>query len=351
MPFPAWVGKVLLADRVRTVAGLVNVQWHGALGSGNPADAAWNAVAIAAAQAEADLTGRGLYFPLGSYYTTAGLAVTREDMAIVGDVGTEIHFTGAGPLIMIDGGLAPIAGVPCFEFHLENLILVGNAAATRGIWLRNAHQGYVANVRIEDVTEAALYLETATSNLFVNFACTVNRRFFAIQPDAGILVTKRVGDPVGTTSMNVFVNPLVEGLTQSANGYGLYVIDGTSNAFLGGAIEGNKREIRLDADALFHYFANVTLVTNAFTVYDILCEGAGNVWENAYSQGAVTFQGNARANILRSGFYAGVITNLGAFEQCYDHPVFNLGPPIDPVTLNPADRRYFDNTTNLWSSA
>lgn len=353
MPYPAWVGKMLAVDRVRSVAGCVNVQWHGAKGSGNPADAAANEVAFAEAQLEADATERGLYVPIGDYYKTTGLAITREKMAIIGDVGSTIHVTGAGPILSIDGGAGPIAGVPCWQWHVENLILIGNAAATRGLWVRNAHQGYLANVQIEDCTETAAYLETATSNLFVNFACTVNRHFFAIQPDAGILLTKRPGDPPGNTSvMNAFLNPIIEGLTLSANGYGLYIIDGSTNAFLGGTFEGNKREVRIDAEGFFNHLIGTTLVKNASTVYDILCAGAGNIFENAYSQHDVTWDVGARANSLVKGFYSANITNLSAFEQLYDHPVFATTAVLtDAVTVNPLDRRYFDQNINAWSSA
>ena len=355
MAYPQWVGKVLAADRVRSTAGEVNVQWYGADGNAGIGAVAVTTAAVASAQAVADLTGRGLYFPLGAYYLSAGLLVTRPQMSLRGDVGTEIHMIGAGPILTLDGGVGPIVGVAMFECNIENLILVGTALATRGIWLRNVNQSTFTNIRVEDVTEAALYLETATSNLFTNFACTVNRRFFATQPNAGIYLTKRAGDPHGVTSMNVWVNPMIEGLDSPADlaqGYGLHLVDGTENAFLGGTLEGNRRDIKLEADALVNYFTTITLVKNAFTQYSISCAGGFNVFETMYVQSTVTWEIGARGNTLARGAYFDTITNLSALEQCYDHPVINNAAAlVDPVTVNAADRRYWDQGMNAWSSA
>lgn len=354
MAYPAYVGKVFDADRVRVTAGLVNVQWYRADGNGGPGAAAANEIAIAAAQAAADLTGRGLYFPLGAYYKTTGLYTNRAKMAFVGDVGTEIHFpVTVTNMMFLDGGNGPIAGAAMYEIIVENLALIGPTlvGCATGLLLRNVNQSTIRNIRVENVTDDALKLETSTGNVIDSFAHTVNRVFFAPTAARGVHLTRRAVDAATTftSTMNVFLNVTVEGL-QTGVGIGILLDHASSNCFLAGTSEGNNRGIQLTANALFNYFVRNEMVQNV--VYDIECAGVGNVFEDCLSQAAVTFTAAAgcRANILRDGFYGGTITNSSALPQRYDSFVLAAaGAIVDAVTPAKA-RLYYSNLTSAWVS-
>ncbi len=355
MPSPVWHGKVLAADRVKTVAGCVNVQWYGAKGSGLVGDVAVNDDAFARARAAADLTNRGLYFPAGDYYFSDNaplhVPLARIGMEIGGDPGqTTLHYTGVGVIVNLDGGAAPIVGAGLYGCYLHDLILVGTITATIGVFARNFHQSRMVNVAVRDVTDVALSLETCTNNLFEDFACTVNRVFFAIQPDRGVLIAQRAGDNVGgyTSEANVFVNLIVEGLQLSAVGIGIEIRHGVSNTFYGGASQANKHGLKLrtsgDATTLaeFNLFSGMILVQNVTD--DLVCAGVSNIFDDLYSQNAVTFAAEARGNLLRGGLYGGALVNASALPQALEGPAITVATFNDP--LSPG--YYMSNADNLW---
>lgn len=177
-------------------------------------------------------TGLPITFAPGRIYryaTSPNFAVTN---AMIKGNGATLKHTGSGNAFVMDAGA--VSG-DVGNLNFSDLVIQGNTNSTNGIFLRACHRCLFNNLRVTGAAAsgAALLTNSAVTNLWINFKCTINDPYVTPMPTNGIYLSRRGTNEWTTTQ--TFINPIIEGLT----GAGITCDYAVYNKFEGGTSESN----------------------------------------------------------------------------------------------------------------
>lgn len=312
----------------------VDVRSFGAKGDGTTDDTA----AIASARAAAIAQSKDLYFPAGVYRQSAALDHPGTFLAIRGDGPlTELRFTGATKGIVADAGAS---SGNIYGITIRDLVVVGNASATHGVYLRGVHHSRVENVRVEDITTDAFTSIFCVGTRFVNPLCSVNVRSFATTPSCGIRLDRR--GSLEPSSGVIVENPVFEGL----GGANAIIIDGADMARVNdGIVEGCLRALSITNQGGQHRIARLWMETNTYE--DVLCDSfwcefTGCLTNNTLTQGAAEVSSTTTAvgvGTATDGVQTWTVDQwIGhAFTDSAGAPFSIIANTATALTLSPGD--------------
>ncbi len=177
------------------------------------------------------------FFPKGTFsYATAPNWLLRN-ITIKGasQQGTVLKHTGSGNAVEVAGGTVTVVGG--FGFTMSDLRITGNANTLNGIFVRNAHQIFIKNVSVNNVSAAAFLSSYSIVGLLENFQCDVNAGLGNpdVTPSSGIVLSGQSVTGSGPTNAYVIINPVITGLRYS----GIWFDNAGANLVLGGQVESN----------------------------------------------------------------------------------------------------------------
>lgn len=120
----------------------VNVLDYGAIGTADPANEAADTAAFAAAMA----TGKNVFVPEGTYYTSQTISIAGgQVLKGAGRAKTRIYYSGSGTGIYM-GSSVPVSLIFWCELHDLNLFCTNRASTVVGVELENCVMFSVTNV-------------------------------------------------------------------------------------------------------------------------------------------------------------------------------------------------------------
>lgn len=179
-------------------------------------------------------------FPSGVYSYAASPNFLQTGIALVGEAGTVLRFTGSGNAVVFDnpGGFTPATRNWTMNVRFENFIIEGTASATNGLFVRGARNGIFRHVAVRNVSGAGFWCEACVTNLLENFRVSLYEtasQAWTVRPAYGVVLAGRGNDWTTTTTIT---NPVIEGTGQigiwiKPQVYGNTIINGTSESNLG----------------------------------------------------------------------------------------------------------------------
>lgn len=287
----------------QTARQMVSVKWFGVTGDGVTDDTA--ALVLAIAYENANKVG--LFFPSGSYRTSATLAFILAPFTtglsfVAGENVTIYMQSGAGPVVTLDNGPA---GAYSHNVTFRGFTLRGNAAATYGIFMRGLGQDSQVWADVYDVATAAFYLGFSVLADY-RWSCSSNLHTFAVNPTKGAILDRSgVGNEVADCSIWVNFGP---GITD----IGLHAMYTSIGTRVSGTCEGIPRGLFQDSTCAELDIQQMDFEAN--TDYDIRIAGRGLTayGVNASSAGAtgtVVVEATANSYAFFKGFARWVALN------------------------------------------
>jgi len=290
--------------------------------------------------------------PAGWYAYSSALALGFHHLHFTGDGEgvTVLKFTGAGPAVTVASNTEELIGV-----RLENFDVVGNAAATNGLFIKRNMHGIWRNVRFRLAFQGPV-IETNTLvvlGVFDNVKVSGNEEFFTTAPSAHV----KLVDCYATT----WINPILEGNggTGMDATTGLWLsTNSANNVFVGGTSEGVGRGLLIDATAYNNIFTGMDLEANQIenalvsgkfnAFYDLVSATAGN-------SGVFRFGAGAEGNRVIGGRYAWLTMNAGSITQIAAAIINYQGTAGQPGYTDNGDTTFDDdviveNGVNVYGS-
>jgi hypothetical protein len=290
-----------LKDHV-SVFDFIPVALHGAIRNGiNTVDLSSY---IAAAIEFEKINKRGLKFPGGLYHSSVEFAFGGESGArYFGDgLVTLYRYTGAGPVVTLDSGGNEIRTE---DVIFENFRIMGNAASTFGLDVRNIHRSQISRLRILDVRTAAVRVRHCVSTNFKDIRCSNNVDQFTHVPDTGLLISEVTwaGAPARTTACT-FDNIVMEGPFTNIC---LDLESCDLCTFIGGAFEGALRGAVVRPGSSGNVFVGTDFEVNS--IYDVEVFGK----RTTFISSAISSAGTAGTALVQSG--AEQTTFIGGYTR------------------------------------
>lgn len=339
------------ADFDRTNVVWVNEQASGGTGTAGDPWTGWDTAITWAASTE-------YRFPKGyySYATSPNFLLTG--LALVGESGTVLKYTGSGDAVTFTAG----SDTWVFDVRMENFIIEGNSGADNGLVLQGVRGGYFKHIEIREFTESAFISRACVCNIFDNLYVP-REAYVTTVPRNGILLDARAADGNQTTVW-VFNNAVVEGASEKgvyiknsfwnvfnggtsegldgkgmvidANGAGPIINDG--NIFIGFDFEANGTEPNVEVRGNSNHFLNCN-ATGTFRIYPgkrHLVSGGG--YES------ITIDSGVTSACLKSVELTGTLTDNGFATRkegvitaaSSGLPIVEQAPPNHPTVYNPS---------------
>jgi hypothetical protein len=331
-------GSALVGYKNRTayarLSETVSVKDFGAKGDGvTDNTAALQAAAAYASALSANYHTATIVFPTGTYlYTTSpNWAISRLELRCC--PGVVLKHTGAGNAVVFDGGQSG-DGVFVCKMTGDPLI-VGNISTTNGLYTRAVHNSKF-EVRVRDVSVAALKTEFAVCNEYHIRCSPVGEPLFGVIPVNGISLGKR--DAGETTSACTFYNPIIEGVS----GYGISISDAVQNTFIGGTSESNAGGVFISSACGGNSFHGTDFEFNSGL--DIFCQGARNNFNSVLSDSESRFEGTD--NIIAGGLF-NKITNTGTRNEYLKATYAAAGQPFIDTGVGTVKRSVVNLATGV----
>ena len=247
------------------------------------------------------------FFRKGYYAYSVSPNFLKTGIALRGEAGTVLQFTGSGNAVVFDnpGGNANAYANWTENVRFENFIIQGNANTTNGLFLRAVRNGIFRHVSVRDVSNACLWGEALVTNMVENFRCTHHEMpndVFNVVPAYGIVLGSRGAEDSTTTT--TVTNAVIEGISQ----VGIWIMANSfANTFIGGTSEGNLGK-GMVIDGQTNTLINMDFEGNGGTNVEI--NDANNQLQGVVSEGLINLQ-NGYLNKLRGRF-----SNVNISNRC-----------------------------------
>lgn len=249
-------------------------------------------------------------FPKGYYSYSTSPNFLLTGLALVGESGTVLKYTGSGDAVTFTAG----SNTWVFDVRMENFVIEGNSGADNGLVLQGVRGGYFKKIEIREFTENALISRACVCNTFVDLYVP-REAYVTTVPKNGILLDARASDGNQTTVWN-FINAVVEGATEK----GIYIKNSFWNNFYGGTAEGlDGKGLVIDANG-----AGVNNDGNLFIGFDfelngtspnVEVRGNSNHFYNCNATGTFRIYPGKR-HLLMGGTYVDVTIDSGVTSAC-----------------------------------
>jgi parallel beta-helix repeat protein len=307
---------------VPALAATVNVVTHGAVGTGNEADAATNQTAFAAAIAAAN-SGDTVYFPPGVYYLdgdvsvpTRGISVNKAGLTLDGYGATIKRVTSdATPLVMIGWGWGDNGSV------IQGLTIDGNRSAYEGgsfgIYASHSTDLTIIDCNIINNASDGIYIsaehdDTYGPNYKKGYAtienCTINNNYrngLSITNSSGGCVVKD-SDFTGNDLVGLDIEPewhhtsnhLISGCTFDKDRLNLYGVEPHTRPW---DITIEDCNFINGAELVSHLSMDITATNNTFT------GAGGSIFFNGFygetygGCGKIALTGNSVEGVTNNG--------------------------------------------------
>lgn len=240
----------------------------GAIGDGVTNDTA----AFVAAVAAAIVDTKALYIPSGTYLlTTEGVNFAGQGLTIFGDGDTSVlQYTGTGRGFILNGG---DAGAGVGGMNVSNFLIIGGPNITDGFYQKGVFRSIFRHIEVRECNNNAFTILHGVANQYDTLKFSINDATQTTIPSNGLVLNNN-----GTgayTADCTFTNCVMEGVST-----GIYVVDASGNAFVGGASEGNTHGVVILANCDRNTFTNMWFEVN--TNDDAVIDGTGNMFQNCY---------------------------------------------------------------------